>query len=145
MDRGWPSLIGRWQGKPVELSIINGSVSILDEIWISSLLLGTWSVYFGRRNYNNFPSIPELLIFSNRNFYLPSTYLGREVLEARKRVGADFTAVRFRGSPHVAHLRYFKEEYWREVLNFINVNKNVKSVREKLQKREHDEDHKKTK
>ena len=107
------------------------------------LLLGTWSGYFGRDHYNNFPSIPELFIYSNRDFYLPSSYLEREVLEPRKKVGADFTAVRFKGSSHVAHLRYFKEEYRREVLSFINVNKNVKSVREKLQKREHDEDHKK--
>jgi len=114
LDRGWPSLIRKWKGQPVELSLIEG----------------TWSGDFGRDHYNNFPSIPELFLYSNRDFYLPQAYLEREVLKARKHVGADFTAVKFKGSPHVAHLRYFQEDYRKEVLSFINVNKNVKSVRD---------------
>ena len=52
------------------------------------------------------------------------------MLEARRKNGADFTAVKFKGSPHVAHLRHFKEEYRQQVHSFINVNKNVKSVRD---------------
>jgi len=114
LDRGWPSLIRKWRGQPVELSLI----------------AGTWSGDFGRDHYHNFPSIPELFLYSNRDFYLPQAYLEREVLKSRKQVGADFTAVKFKGSPHVAHLRYFKEDYRKEVLSFINVRQNVKSVRD---------------
>ena len=43
----------------------------------------------------------------------------------------------------MAHLRHYKEEYKRQVLYFINVNKNVKSVREKIQTEEDVEEHKK--
>jgi len=105
IDRARPGLIGRWQGKDMELSLIEG----------------IWSGDFGRDHYLNFPSIPELFIYSNKDYYLPFSYLEREVLEPRKEVGANFTAVKFKGSAHVAHIRHFKEEYKEHVLSFLNL------------------------
>ena len=43
------------------------------------------------------------------------------MLAARDQDGAEYTAVKFTGSAHVAHLRKHKEEYTRHVRQFINV------------------------
>jgi len=112
LDRGWPSLLRKWKGKPVELSLIEG----------------TWSGDFGRDHYRNYPSIPELFLYSNRDYYLPAAYLEQEALKPRQEFGSDFNAVRFNGSSHVAHLRNFKDQYQREVLGFTNMNRTVKPV-----------------
>ena len=65
------------------------------------------------------------------------------MLEVRKKDEAIFSALKLKGSPHVAHLRHHKDEYKRQVLSFINVNKNVKTVTDNFHTREDVEEHKK--
>ena len=63
----------------------------------------------------------ELFLYSNADFYLPYRYLEQTALAARDEEGAEYTAVKFTGSAHVAHLRKHKEEYTRHIRQFINV------------------------
>ena len=105
------------------------------------MILGTWSGDFGRDHYSNFPSVPELFIYSNKDYYLPFSYLEKEVLEPRKKVGANFTAVKFKGSAHVAHIRHFREEYQTQVLSFLKLKET--NDRENLEKGTIDEKKKK--
>ena len=43
------------------------------------------------------------------------------MLEPRNKIGANFTAVKFSGSPHVAHIKHFREEYKTQVLTFLDI------------------------
>ena len=54
------------------------------------------------------------------DYYLPARYLEQTVLAARDAESASYTAVKFSGSAHVAHLRKHKDEYRRHVRQFID-------------------------
>ena len=41
------------------------------------------------------------------------------VLELRYKIGSPFRAVKFHGSPHVAHLRYHQKQYSEEIEAFL--------------------------
>jgi len=103
LDRGWPNLMRRWQGKPVTLNLING----------------IWCGHFGRDHHLQHPEVRELFLYSNKDFYLPVKYLEKEVLQVRKELGADFSVVKFKGSPHVAHLKHHKKKYKNSVVSFV--------------------------
>eukprot|EP00092_Neocalanus_flemingeri_P036765 GFUD01040025.1.p1 GENE.GFUD01040025.1~~GFUD01040025.1.p1 ORF type:complete len:379 (+),score=86.98 GFUD01040025.1:119-1255(+) len=103
LDRGWPNLLRRWQGKPVTLNMMNG----------------IWCGHFGRDHHLQFPLVPELHLYSDKDFYLPYKYLEKEVLAIKEESGADYTAVKFVGSPHVSHLKRHKKKYKSQVLAFI--------------------------
>jgi len=103
MDRGWPNYLRRLQGKPVDLSLIEG----------------VWAGHFGRDHFQQHPNIPELFLYSNRDFYLNHKYLESQVLQRRRKEGANFQAVRFRGSAHVQHYRKNKIEYEDAVKSFL--------------------------
>lgn len=105
VDRAWPGLLGKWKGEEVALSQIEG----------------LWAGYWGRDHYKLHPSVSELFLYSNADFYLPYRYLEQTALAARDEEGAEYTAVKFTGSAHVAHLRMHKEEYTRHIRQFINV------------------------
>ena len=83
--------------------------------------LGTWSGYWGRDHYKLHPSVSELFMYSNTDYYLPANYLEKTALAARDKDGVEYLAVKFTGSAHVAHLRKHKEEYTRHIRQFINV------------------------
>ena len=63
--------------------------------------------------------MPELFLYSNKDFYLPAKYLEHTALAARDAAGAEYTAVKFRGSGHVSHLRKHPAEYERHVRRLI--------------------------
>ena len=111
LDRGWPNLLRRWQGKPVNLNLMDGQ----------------FCGHFARDHYRHSP-VPELFLYSDKDFYLPHTYLEQEVLAPRQKVGTNFTAVKFHGSSHVAHLKHHKKQYKKEVIAFVSrTNVNIES------------------
>ena len=83
---------------------------------------GTFCGDFGRDHYLNNPSVAELFLYSNKDFYLPWKYLEKQVLLVRKQKGANFTAVKFAGSGHVTHLKKHKKKYKNAVLEFVEKN-----------------------
>jgi len=103
LERGWPNLLRRIQGKEVLLSQIDG----------------VWAGYFGRDHYHTHPSPAELFLYSNADFYLPQKYLETQVLDKRRRDGARFSATRFSGSAHVQHYRKHPEQYEAAVATFL--------------------------
>jgi len=103
VDRGWPNYLRRLQGKPVDLSLIEG----------------VWAGHFGQEHYLHYPEIPELFLYSNSDFYLKHKYLETQVLARRRKAGANFQAVRFRGSAHVQHYRKHRAEYEGAVQAFL--------------------------
>ena len=84
---------------------------------------GIWSGYWGRDHHTRYPAVSELFLYSNSDFYLPARYLEQTVLAARDAKGTSYTAVKFSGSAHVAHLRKHKAEYRRHVRQFIDTAK----------------------
>lgn len=105
LDRAWPNLLRKWKGLPVDLNLING----------------VWCGHFGRDHYKAFPHIPELFLYSNKDFYLSKSYLERKVISLRSE-RASSTAVLFPGSAHVAHLRKHKKAYKNQVTKFVKAN-----------------------
>jgi len=103
IDRGWPNLVRRLQGKQLELSVIQG----------------VWAGHFGRDHFQLHKEVAELFLFSNTDYYLPQKYLESEVLEKRRREGARFSATRFSGSAHVQHLRKHPAKYEAAVVDFL--------------------------
>ena len=81
---------------------------------------GIWSGHWGRDHYKLYPAVSELFLYSNSDYYLPARYLEQTALAARDAESASYTAVKFSGSAHVAHLRKHKEEYRRHVRQFID-------------------------
>ena len=75
---------------------------------------------FGRDHHKLYPAVSELFLYSDLDYYLPARYLEQTVLAARDAESASYTAVKFSGSAHVAHLRKHKDEYRRHVRQFID-------------------------
>merc|ERR1712216_575394 len=98
IDRGWPNLLRKMQGKQLELSVIQG----------------VWAGHFGRDHFQLHKEVEELFLYSNTDYYLPQKYLESEVLEKRRREGA-----RFSGSAHVQHLRKHPAKYEAAVVDFL--------------------------
>ena len=121
VDRAWPGLLGKWKGEDVALSLIDGKKIQKRNIFDLMSKLGTWSGYWGRDHYKLHPSVSELFMYSNTDYYLPANYLEKTALAARDKDGVEYLAVKFTGSAHVAHLRKHKEEYTRHIRQFINV------------------------
>jgi len=103
IERGWPNYLRKLQGKPVDLSLMEGM----------------WAGYFGRDHYLQHPDIAELFLYSNSDFYLNHKYLETEVLHRRRKEGANFSATRFRGSAHVQHYRKNKAGYEAAIASFL--------------------------
>ena len=87
--------------------------------YIFKLGSGVWSGHWGRDHYQHSPGVSELFIYSNSDYYLPAKYLEHQVLAPRVTEGVEFSAVKFQGSAHVAHLRKHKEKYKKHVRRFI--------------------------
>jgi len=104
VDRAWPNLIRKWKGEKVELDLMNGE----------------FCGDFARDHFLRHPQIPELFLYSDKDFYLPYKYLEEKVLAPRREKYARARAVKFVGSSHVAHLKYHKQKYVKTVLSFIN-------------------------
>ena len=113
LDRALPNLIRKWQGKPVLINMMNEQ----------------FCGHFARDHYRHAP-VPELFLYSDKDFYLPTAYLEQEVLAPREIVGANFAAVKFSGSPHVAHLKHHKKKYKEEVIAFITAKNSNKQNQE---------------
>ena len=61
-----------------------------------------------------------MFLYSKTDFYLPWQHLEKEVLSVREAQGGrDFRTVRWDKSPHVGHLRNYKQQYSGHVLNFL--------------------------
>jgi len=97
-ERVWPSYLRKRKGLPVELNKIDGQ----------------WCGHFGLEHTH---PVPELFLYSKKDFYLPYKYLEDVVLASRK--GREFKSVCFPSSPHVAHYRYFPKEYAKHVQTFV--------------------------
>ena len=94
------------------------------------LFPGIWSGHWGRDHHTLYPAVSELFLYSNSDFYLPARYLEQTVLAARDAEGASYTAVKFGGSAHVAHLRKHKAEYRRAVRQFIDAKTEEDEIKE---------------
>jgi len=114
-DRVWPNYKRKFKGLPVELDMIQGE----------------WMGHFARDHPG---PTPELFIYSDADFYLPSAYLEKEVLPLRE--GKDCRIVKFAGSQHVCHLKQHKAEYTKQVHDFVNqkcnFNRDMRSDEDKL-------------
>lgn len=104
VDRGWPNYLRKLQGLPVDLSLMEG----------------VWAGYFGRDHYLQYSNIPELFLYSNKDFYVSAKYLEKEVIDRRREAGSNFSAVRFQGSHHVQHYRKHKDQYEAAVKDFLS-------------------------
>jgi len=103
MDRGWPQYLRRLQGLPLELSLMEG----------------VWAGHFGQNHHLHYSDIPELFLYSNKDYYVSAKYLEREVMDRRRKAGKPFTAVRFQGTRHVQHYRKHKDQYEAVVTEFL--------------------------
>jgi len=83
------------------------------------LIQGVWAGHFARDHCKSRKMIPELFLYSNNDYYLSFQYLETMVLDIRQRTKSPFRAVRFSGSPHVAHLRHFSVKYKQEIADFL--------------------------
>lgn len=119
IDRGWPNLIRRMQGKQLELSVIQG----------------VWSGHFGRDHFQLHKEVEELFLYSNSDYYLPQKYLESEVLQRRRKEGARFSATRFSGSAHVQHLRKHPKKYEAAVVEFLKRTMSVVEEEEEVETR----------
>ncbi len=61
----------------------------------TTTLPGVWAGHFGRDHSQSHPEIAELFLYSNSDFYLPHKYLEAEVLDKRRKEGAEFSATRY--------------------------------------------------
>lgn len=113
VERVWPSYLRKRKGLPVELSKIEGQ----------------WCGHFGLEHAHR---IPELFLYSKKDFYLPYTYLEGVVLASRK--NREFKSVCFPSSPHVAHYRYFPKEYAKHVQTFVLSHAEGRGVPESAEK-----------
>jgi len=102
-DRVIPSFVDNWNGKPVQYSLIEG----------------IWAGHFGRDHCSHRVGMPELFLYSNKDYYLSHNYLEDTVLTLRQKLGAPFRAIKFEGSPHVAHLRNHNKVYTDEIISFV--------------------------
>lgn len=98
-----PSIRKRLEGIPITFGLIQG----------------TWAGHFARDHCKLKKRTPELFLYSNNDYYLSSHYLENFILELRYKIGSPFRAVKFHGSPHVAHLRYHQKQYSEEIEAFI--------------------------
>jgi len=105
LDRAWPGLFDKWRGKDVALSLVDGK----------------WAGHWGRDHYKLHPSVSELFLYSNSDYYVSSKYLENIVLAPRDNDGCQYKAFKFTGSKHVAHLRKHKKEYVNQVRSFIQI------------------------
>merc|ERR1712226_814205 len=80
---------------------------------------GLWAGHWGRDHHHHYTHIPELFLYSNKDFYVSANYLEREVISRRRKEGSDFTAVRFQGTRHVQHYRKHKVQYEAAVRDFL--------------------------
>ena len=62
-------------------------------------IVGVWSGHWGRDHFKHSPSVSELFIYSNTDFYLPARYLETHVLAPRDQEGAEYAAVKFMVQP----------------------------------------------
>jgi len=115
LDRAWPGLLGKWKGEEVALSLVDGK----------------WAGHWGRDHYKLHPSVSELFLYSNTDFYVSSKYLEQIVLAPRDNDGSQYKSFKFTGSKHVAHLRKHKKEYVKQVQSFIQMD--VKESNSKTQ------------
>ena len=104
-----PSLARYVQGLPLELSLMNN----------------TWAGHHYRDLKDK--KWPELYLYSKTDFYLPWEYLEKEVLAPRKEDGRDVSAVCWKKSPHVSHLRTHRKGYESAVYDFL-FNKYFKDI-----------------
>merc|ERR1712080_494872 len=74
---------------------------------------------FGQNHHVQYSHIPELFLYSNKDFYVSAKYLEREVIDRRRKQGKPFTAVRFQGFRHVQHYRKHKDQYEAAVTEFL--------------------------
>jgi len=102
-DRVIPGIARKMQGKPIEFSLIQGK----------------WAGHFGRDHCLSKIGTQELFLYSNNDYYLQYQYLENTVLTLRENMGAPYRAVKFEGSPHVAHLRNHKKAYTEEIVGFV--------------------------
>ena len=121
-ERVISAFVKTWQGKPVFYCLIHGKVWTVFADLLTWSFSGIWAGDFGRDHYRKRVATPELFLYSNNDFYLPLHYLENTVLALRQKVGAPFRAVKFEGSPHVAHLRNHNKMYTEEILRFVNPN-----------------------
>jgi len=78
---------------------------------VTVTVTGTWAGHFGRDHCTARPRTPELFLYSTSDYYLSHQYLESAVLGLRVRAGTPYRAVRFEDSPHVGHLRVFRDKY----------------------------------
>jgi len=101
--RVWPNLIRKFRGLPVEISYVDG-------IWAGDFLRG---------DVENV-DWPELFLYSNRDYYLPAQFIEAAIAARKQHASHSISAVNFKGSGHVAHLRKHKKAYHEAVLNFMD-------------------------
>merc|ERR1712029_468004 len=85
----------------------------------------------GVETTTSYPSVSELFLYSNTDFYVSSKYLEQIVLAPRDNDGSQYKSFKFTGSKHVAHLRKHKKEYVNQVQSFIQTD--VKESNSKTQ------------
>ena len=88
---------------------------------ISNQISGKWTGHWARDHYKLYPSVPEMFLYSNKDFYLKADYMEKNVLSLREIEGSQYKAFKFTGSKHVAHLRMHKKEYINQIQNFIQM------------------------
>ena len=105
-NRGFPGLYARWRGEKMNLSLIND----------------TWSGHWGRDHHKRYPDVPEMFLYSNKDFYLKDTYLEQTALAQREAKGSAFTAFKFKDSAHVMHLKEDPDMYKKKIKEIVEAN-----------------------
>jgi len=98
-----PALARAIQGKQPQLSEMEG-------IWSGD------SIRMARPDQN----WPELFLYSNSDFYVPSTFIEEKVIAEHAKAGRDITAKRWEKSAHVCHLKKHRVDYEDTIHRFLD-------------------------
>ena len=99
-DLGWKNFIRRLQGLETKISCMND----------------VWAGYWARDLKTN---IPELIIYSKTDLYIPYKHIEDMMLPNRQKNASSLDVCRFDKSDHVAHLLKHKDVYIKHIHQLI--------------------------